>query len=351
MAHREVFVSRNCPYPQISLPRTNLRRPFFTGVILFLIAFLALAGPARATDDCNCGDANPVRVITVDGSDFVANQLDPPNHTYWKTRGEGYLGDGVRGMGSAVVNDCICRYTWNGDAANTVKVLGGLRSYLRQQYSTAQSKGQKLMVIAHSWGAVLSYLALLQESYSSDGPIVLDRYVTLSNPMGVANASGYGGRVLDEIIWIMTERQVVGALPLRNPRVQHKFTANWVNIWAWGDPASGPIENAGWTEGAAEHLENLEVDGSFYTSDNPDDCASGTSDPADQTRCRKRDVATLYLWHDITSLNQADPDSVAPLANAGIIKGFPSTETQERVKLIYNDLRDSIKYEIEELIP
>ena len=320
------------------------------GLFFFSAAFL-LAGAALASDDCNCGDANPVRIVTVDGSDFVADFLDPPKGTYWKTRGEGYLGDGVRTLESSVSEACICRYTWNGDAGNTIKVLSSLRSYLRAQYNAAQGKGQKFMTIAHSWGTVLSYLALLEESYSSEGPIKADRYITLSCPLGVPNTDSYGSRILDEIIWIFSERQVIGATAQRSPRVQHKLAANWVNYWAWGDPSSGPIQSSGWTEGAADSIENVQLDGSFYTSDNPDDCASGTSDPDNQTRCRKRDIATLYLWHDLTSLNQADPDSLGPLANAGIIKGYPSATTAELVKVLYNDLRGTVKAEIEDLVP
>ncbi|MCP5104354.1 MAG: hypothetical protein GY950_13280, partial [bacterium] len=81
----------------------------------------------------------PAVIVTVDGLSF-ANTLLPPG------------------------SEPIDAFPWSRDANDTLETVETLREFLKEKYREAQQANKGFIVVAHSWGTVLTYLALSSQS-------------------------------------------------------------------------------------------------------------------------------------------------------------------------------------------
>ncbi len=233
-------------------------------VALFTTACLLLAAPAQkaaaAPDD--------YYVVCVCGLSFT--KTFGLNLTESEERD--YLLQSVRSLGVVVPQSNIVLYYWNGDAKKTPERVDELADFLAQY----AAKG-KLIVVSHSWGTVLAFLALRQ--VASQG-IKAELLITLSSPLYALKlpvpcdfdwgVSIYTAFWLD---YYGCGKQGV-LCPLEVPR--------WVNFWSWGDFISGPLAPVGLCSTVEDHA----VDGS-----------RSFSGP-----CHQRRISTTETWHAFTSL-------------------------------------------------
>jgi HYDIN/CFA65/VesB-like, Ig-like domain len=105
-------------------------------------------------------------------------------------------------------------------------------SGLLEQYSNDNKKtGDKLIVLAHSWGTVLAYVAI-----STNSNIQVDKFVSLGSPLNAQN----------DIVRSITTSDIAGWKIDGSPlQVRHPSNvAVWDNFWEKCDPISGSIPAA-----------------------------------------------------------------------------------------------------------
>ncbi|HXX57194.1 MAG TPA: hypothetical protein VEI96_04280 [Thermodesulfovibrionales bacterium] len=194
----------------------------------------------------------------------------------------------------------ILPYQWSGDANKTSETVADLRVMLRQSYERALSENGRFVVISHSWGTVLTYLALALES-KGPSPIVADLDITLSSPIGTVNVpvlpttmpfyplnsnNVYAYITTFTNFWLSTELTAGGCdgcMP---------DARGAVNYWALGDFISGPLNSY------LPVAENINIQNTPLTV---------RSDA---------EVASTPYWHEYTSLNCGEyckPDDNIPL--------------------------------------
>ncbi len=172
-------------------------------------------------------------IVTVDGLSFANTltgffKIDDYNN---------YLGTALRGMFDRSVE--IREFEWDRNAGNTNKAVPDLRRFLREMYERAVKSDKKFIVISHSWGTFLAYMALSYES-TVEVPVEPDLFITLSSPIGTYYAHKpplYTGEIPVNIYiydWLGTFKfnECSGCYP-RAKRM--------INYWAWGDVISGPL--------------------------------------------------------------------------------------------------------------
>ena len=145
---------------------------------------------------------------------------------------------------------------WDGDASRTDEHITNLQTHLRNAYNRANSENKPLIVVSHSWGTFLSYIALARESQGSD-PIIANLFITLGSPLGVQNA-----HISDATAFLYPVDQLVAdyvgfwLLSLNHDTCDNCYpiAERAVNYWAWGDAISGPLGE--WMPSA----ENIRVD-------------------------------------------------------------------------------------------
>ena len=122
-------------------------------------------------------------IVTVDGLDLLKILWDVVAPTTDFSRPfNGYLENGIEGTG-VVPRQNVINFPWSGDSQITDVWVDHLRQNLRFFREAARQNGQPFIVIGHSWGSVLSYVALALESQGSD-PLAPDLYITLGSPIG-----------------------------------------------------------------------------------------------------------------------------------------------------------------------
>jgi len=180
----------------------------------------------------------PCIIVTVDGLDF-SNFAIPIEYVPPQTAS--YLADALNTMGLSLAQNDLLPFLWNRDARSTDQHVINLRSFLRSAYARATNEQKKLIVISHSWGTFLSYLALSFES-TVQNPIICHLFITLSTPLGTYFAhqppinweevpiNGYVNEWLVALNFSSCDNCY--------PRVDR-----WVNYWAWGDLISGPVSD------------------------------------------------------------------------------------------------------------
>jgi hypothetical protein len=218
-------------------------------------------------------------VITVDGLDFINTFMPNALQTALKLFGinklsdapwdRGYLerslrgyqygfdagDDGVPGQpprqsqpghpDARDLNIAVMPFLWSQDAMDTPTIVNELKGKLLAAYGNAQFN-RKIAVVAHSWGTVLSYLAIPLASSEfalqhpdADAPVVPDLLVLLSSPIPTASVPcaawepGCGPVIDGTDVFTKSEMDRVSSpLPLA-----HKIR----NFWAIGDFVSGPF--------------------------------------------------------------------------------------------------------------
>jgi pimeloyl-ACP methyl ester carboxylesterase len=140
----------------------------------------------------------------------------------------------------------ISSFRWSGNATgDTAMILedsgdNSLRQFLRDKRDYATSLGLPLIVVGHSWGTVLTYLALSLEAAKPD-PLEVDLYITLSTPIGTNFAQP--GTYPEEAVITDYLEDWFDTLGFETTNTVRPRASSFVNFWAWGDFISGPLTN------------------------------------------------------------------------------------------------------------
>lgn len=168
---------------------------------------------------------------------------------------------------------------WNGDSEETPTLVKNLREALKDEWDRRGDK--KFIIVSHSWGTVLSSLALAYEDQ-----IKPDLMITLSSPFGTDNVScdlSTTDELWSDVInlytnWKVSATQYDLGTPSRS-LFQSGTADEWINYWAYGDLMSGPLNAAGIAD---------------------DD----TIDPQETAQADERNQDTTHVWHAVTSLSK-----------------------------------------------
>jgi hypothetical protein len=238
-------------------------------LILFITAFLI----------SNLYSEESAIIVTVDGLSFV-NTLLPGIHI---EESEHYLKTAIESMNLNLPDTTIVDFSWSRNANDTIEAVEQLQDFLKEKYQLAQKESKKLIIVAHSWGTVLSYLALSSQSKQVPGKeqINVDLYITLGSPLGTGNAHD-NSKYPEEMIvinyttsWINRYDFCDTCLPL---------VKKWINYWAWGDVISGPMQDfVPFSDYPQWH--DIQIDLSSYVQGYPG-----------------RNTGTTVLWHKYDSL-------------------------------------------------
>ena len=189
-------------------------------------------------------------IITVDGLSFLDTLL--PIYDAFQAP---YLKAAVEAMQLPLPNDHIINFPWSRDAdKDTAEAVSDLQTFLRYYHACARDAEQKFILVSHSWGTVLSFVALAREA-QSDPPVYAELFVTLGSPLG----AGFGPiPCLPPDLVIQTaiiEYTFVWLLRLScTSTACFPSTAEWVNYWAWGDMISGPVSSLDSPPGTAHPI-------------------------------------------------------------------------------------------------
>jgi len=175
-------------------------------------------------------------IVTVDGlsvANTFGDLFDEDSDDY-----DNYLGSALESMSLeelGISDSDIIPFTWSRDAEDTLSVVVTLEEELIRQSDNATSQGKKFIVVSHSWGTYLTYVALANLSTGED-PVIPDLYITLSSPLGSMWAHEgqpyyFEKQVIDYVVKWNIE------LAWRGYPHSHRH----VNYWAWGDAISGPL--------------------------------------------------------------------------------------------------------------
>jgi hypothetical protein len=242
-------------------------------------------------------------------------------------------------------------FPWDRNPWRTDAHVGALRGYLQNLAKVAGDYHKKLVVVAHSWGTVLSYLALAsaQAAEAQGGQHVrVDLLVMLSSPLATENvdyrsaalwcpvlfdpiaisacviAEGGANALYDDII-LFTD----GWRFQQNPSFLTPRVGSVYNYWAWNDCISGPLNSlpalsgpfGGFTPGAvklpgaapargplAPAFAALDG-GPLFVNDNPVDIGDPDFNDVNKDGQRNsKNVALTPKWHNgYTSFPQDNP--------------------------------------------
>jgi hypothetical protein len=245
------------------------------------------------TNDDTNGDAHKVVdntkaiIVTVDGLSFV-NTLALGITTIQNSND--YL---KSNLAKLINSETIRSFTWGGDAGNTHTILqfsnSGLRKFLIDNYNEAKAKNKAFIVVSHSWGTFLSYLAL-----SLEPQIECDLFITMSSPLGTA--SGLPDSP-EKIVRDYTDGQLsVMSFDILGPSYPHAKV--FYNFWANGDLISGTLTGK---IPVTPNVQDIRVDQGITDSRSTVDC---------------------YFWHKFTTLGAevvTDSDYILYLVSIGLL--------------------------------
>lgn len=185
-------------------------------------------------------------IVTVDGISSQSTILGLSAGLSWPwDDGDNYLGTALATTSLGNYNVELVPFLWSRDPGwaplgNTFWEVRELRDLLREQYDLAVSQGKKFIVVAHSWGTVLSYCALSDLS-QGDNPVQCDLYITLSSPLGTYFA--HDNLFPEEITINGFSNEWLATLSIDpfGDWVGYPLTDKHINYWAWGDVISGPL--------------------------------------------------------------------------------------------------------------
>ncbi len=278
-----------------------------TGAAVLVAIVVALAGGCElpvapdTADTRAAGTASGAVIVAVEGLSF-ANTLSgelaslsgvDPVHIEER---DTYLTANLRSLLDASYETESFR--WSGDATSDTGVIlrdsgdNSLRAYLRERKAYADRVGKPLVVVAHSWGTVLTYLALSLEAAEAD-PLEVDLYITLSTPLGTR--FGHGStypeeRVISDYVDDWFER-----LSFVSDGSMRPAAAQFVNYWAWGDLISGPV--AGFVPPGIA-VSDVRIDEGMF--DLPTDSTYSTA-----AAYSNRNFLDAVYWHKFTTVDSS----------------------------------------------
>ena len=259
--------------------KTSIIKYFFCLLVVVLVSGGSMYG------------GEPAVIVTVDGLSFVNTLLFPGSGI---EDNDQYLETALENMNLDLEDTSIEGFSWSRDANDTAETVEALRTFLKEKYGTALAANKRFIVVAHSWGTVLTYLALSSQSnqVSQNERVYVDLYITLGSPLGTDNAHS-GSNYAEETLvinytanWVNQYSFCATCLPLAD---------EWVNYWAWGDVISGPLD------GFVPFEENLSW------SDRKIDSASTSTGYAG------RNTGTTVIWHMYDSLQSGGVRDNQPL--------------------------------------
>jgi len=192
--------------------------------ITLLVAAGALAGT---------GSSGPV-VLAIDGLALAEVDLFNVEPLAWMRREpDGYLAAAIRGAHSVDSSVRVESLTWGRDPeTDTRSAVDALKNRLTALSTTAQESSRPFVVVAHSWGGVLAYIALTElENVTTAGAVRVDQLATLGTPLAVSGSSAVARK-------IASLRSGAGlAIPDHRP----SNVCIWTNWWAQRDAFSSSV--------------------------------------------------------------------------------------------------------------
>ncbi|AXI99957.1 Por secretion system C-terminal sorting domain-containing protein [Cyclonatronum proteinivorum] len=173
-------------------------------------------------------------IVTVDGIDIGA--MIAESGTY--ERESNYLEVEIEELINSNRVEII-PYSWNGDIRDTVQHVDSLKTLLLAAYEIASINNAKLIVTGHSWGTLLSYVAMAQLREN----IFVDLYITLSSPLGTY----FAHPLLTDLEFVIhgTTYSWLNELNFSNCYNCVPNINRFINYWAYRDAISGPL-GEGW---------------------------------------------------------------------------------------------------------
>ena len=262
-------------------------------IFLLLIIFVSLFFSNGCNLIPNKNNTNPASVdnskaiiVTIDGLSFANTLLSPVGLTNIQNDNN-YLQTNLNKLINTV---SIRSFTWSGNSGDTAAILAssavGLRKFLIDNYNEAKAGNKAFIVVSHSWGTFLAYLAL-----SLEPQIQCDLFITLSCPLGTALGLPVSP---EQIVRAYTDAEL-SAMSFTILGTSYPNVKNFYNFWAHGDLISGTLAGKIPT---APNVHDVQVD------------TPGISD--------NRTPADCYFWHEFTTLgdevvnvNSTDPTTFA----------------------------------------
>lgn len=276
---------------------------FKTRATLIVTAWMVLAAKSASAQPClPDSSTSPARIVTVDGMKLVA--IAPGTSDFTDT--PPYLPAALVSMNLPVPDDHIVPFIWSRDPSNTNAVVVQLQEFLAQQYACAQASGQKFIVVSHSWGTILTHIALSRNA-QAPSHVTPDLYITLGSPLGVICEPRCLGTCITGFdicpLGCPLEATVSDYVALKlvlngfNPLSSNLYpdALRWVNYWAWGDSFSAPLNQFLPHHPSRAEPQDVEVDS------------------AEGRPCLSNWIAALFDWHMYDSLKPGGDIDNQPL--------------------------------------
>jgi hypothetical protein len=283
-------------------------------VFFIIILTVIVSASILFMTGCNTQTVTPVDntnaiIVTVDGLSFVNTLVGTTIEN-----SNNYLQTNLRNL---INSGSIRTFTWSGAAGDTAAILAssssGLRKFLLDNYKEARDSKKAFIVVGHSWGTFLTYIAL-----SLEPSIQCDLFITMSSPLGTS--SGLPASP-EQIVRDYTDARLA-EISFNIPGTSYPNAKVYYNFWANGDLISGPLSGK---IPAATSVQDVKVD-------------SGIAD--------NRNVTDCYFWHKFTTTGNEVVDSSDPnysvytayLLTLGILDISPTRNTyiNKVVALIQN---------------
>lgn len=171
-------------------------------------------------------------------------------------------------------------YTWGGGIGNSRAAVDGLKEEILRLGRSAKEKGAPFIMIAHSWGAVLTAEALKElEGDGSGEDLVVDKLITLGSPLS--------GKLYSLALGTLISGQNFYETPARAASVKR-----WVNYYASRDKISAYCPLAD---------ENVRIDaeaGKYSDLEDRVRLMAGAAIPAAMEDVKNFSVSTeTQVWH------------------------------------------------------
>ena len=179
-------------------------------------------------DTCKADQTATGKVVIIDGIQILSilNPNYPNNYSH-------YLLDAIMNSGNwpQMIQQQVGQLTpfeWSRDFSNEDEYVSVLSALLEKYSNDNKKTGGKLIVLAHSWGTVLAYIAI-----ATNSNITVDKLITLGSPLNAQNDTVRTVTISDISEWM------IKGSPLQ---IQHPSNvATWDNYWEKCDPISGSI--------------------------------------------------------------------------------------------------------------
>jgi pimeloyl-ACP methyl ester carboxylesterase len=140
----------------------------------------------------------------------------------------------------------IVPFNWSRDPGDTEKTIPELEKKIIEAYDANKATGRPFYILAHSWGSVLAYEALLRAQ--ADRPDVkVDKLITAGSPLIPANF------VVKLFVNVEIHKE-----HLEKAVVKPADVKVWHNLWAKRDPYSNAIPQADANYQVDASVENVE---------------------------------------------------------------------------------------------